>query len=181
MQARRGSMGWLRSQLLAGDGGGPAYEVHRRDVPATKVASIRCETDQQGLVEAIRRGQWEVRGHLAASGAGWTAEHWVIFHGFVTPDGEGPVEVCVHFSGAAEPAGDMVIRVEPAHTQAYATVARDDCYYPRIMQAYEAVQSHVAGHDLHTTAPVREVYIAAWDSIAGTDPFVHVAQPVQED
>jgi len=180
MQARRGSMGWLRAQLLAGHGSEPAYEVRRRDVPATKVAAIRYETDQQGLLESIRRGQWEIRGHLDAAGATSTAEHWVIYRGPVTPDTEAPIEVCVPFSGTADPAGDMVIRLEPAHTQAYATVARDDCYYPRIMQAYEAVEAYVAGRSLLAAAPVREVYIAAWDAVRGADPFVHVALPVQE-
>lgn len=180
MQARRSSMVWFRAHLLAGGRTEPGYEVRHRAVPATKVASIRYETDQQGLLDAIRRGEWELRGILDACGARQTAEHWVIYHGFVTPDNEAPIEVCVPFTGPAEPAGEMVIRVEPAHAEAYATVIRDDCYYPRIMQAYAALEAHVAAGSLPTTAPAREVYVARWDDVAGTDPFVHVAQPIEE-
>lgn len=176
--AKRGSLGWLRIQLAAATQPPVAYEVHRRTVPATKVASIRRETDQQGLADAIRELQWKVRDRLA--GATVTAEHWVIYHGFVTPDSEATIEVCVPFTGPAEPVDSMIIRSEPAHTELYATVTRDDCFYPRIMVAYDALSRHVAGAGLTLTGPVREIYLAHWDTIAGTDPFVHVAQPVAD-
>ena len=179
LQARRGSVGWLRGQFAHGGNPERAYEVRLRDVPAAKVATIRYEVDQQRLVDTIGVGEWEIRGHLAAAGAHVTAEHWVIYHGFVTPDSEAPIEVCVPFTGTAEPAGAMAIRLEPAHTEAYATVARDDCFYPRIMQAYDAVADHVAAENLITVGSSREIYVAACDAIAGTDPFVHVAQPVE--
>jgi DNA-binding transcriptional MerR regulator len=174
--AKRSSIGWLRIQLAAATQPPVRYEVRRREVPATKVASIRRETDQQGLAETIRELQWELRDRLTE--ATCTAEHWVIYHGFVTPDSETTIEVCVPFTGPAEPADAMVIRLEPAHAELYATVTRDDCFYPRIMVAYDAVSRQVAAEGLTREAPVREIYLAQWDTIAGTDPFVHVAQPV---
>jgi DNA-binding transcriptional MerR regulator len=176
--ARRASIGWLRIQLAAAAQPPVAYEVQRRAVPATKVASIRRDTDQQGLADAIAELQWQVRDRLA--GATTTAEHWVIYHGFVTPDSEATIEVCVPFTGPAEPADAMVIRQEPAHTELYATVARDDCFYPRIMVAYDALARLVAAEGLIPDAPVREIYLAHWHAIAGTDPFVLVAQPVAD-
>lgn len=177
--AKRGSVGWLHVHLSAVAQPVAPYPVCRREVPATKVASISRETDQRGLVDTIRDLQWRLREQLA--GATFTAEHWVIYHGFVTPESAATIEVCVPFAGPAEPAGAMVIRQEPAHTELYATVSRDDCFYPRIMQAYDAVARHVDAEGLAPSAPVREVYLAPWDAIAGSDPFVHVAQPVLAD
>ncbi|GGQ56845.1 MerR family transcriptional regulator [Couchioplanes azureus] len=178
MQVRRGTMSWLREHLRAPAAPGPGPAVGHRDVPATKVAAIRCDTDQQGLLAAIRRGVDELAGHLDAAGARRTGRHWVIYHGFVTPDNEAPIEVCVPYAGACEPAGEIVIRVEPAHSEAYVTVSRDDCCYPRILQAYAALDAHVAERSLITTAAPREVYLAGWHDVAGTDPFVLVCQPV---
>lgn len=175
--ARRASVGWLRVQLAAATEPAARYRVLRREVPATKVASIRRETDQSGLVDTILELEWRVRERLA--GATVTDEHWVIYHGFVTPESEASIEVCVPFTGPAEPAGPMVIREEPAHAQLYATVTRDDCFYPRIMQAYDALARHVDAAGLALAGPVREVYLARWEALAGTDPFVHVAQPVR--
>jgi DNA-binding transcriptional MerR regulator len=174
--ARRASIGWLRIQLAAATQPPVQYEVRRREVPATKVASIRREIDQQGLADTIHELQWQLREELTEGTS--TAEHWVIYHGFVTPDSEATIEVCVPFTGPAEPADSMVIRLEPAHTELYATVVRDDCFYPRIMVAYDAVARRVAAEALTPAAPVREVYLGHWPDLAGTDPFVHVAQPV---
>lgn len=176
--ARRSSVGWLRIQLAAAAQPPVRYEVQRRHVPATKVASIRREADQQSLADTIRDLQWRLRDRLA--GAACTAEHWVIYHGFVTPESEATIEVCVPFTGAAEPVDAMVIRQEPPHTELYATVVRDDCFYPRIMQAYDALSRRVAADALIPDAPVREIYLAQWHDVAGTDPFVLVAQPVAD-
>ena len=46
------------------------------------------------------------------------------------------------------------------------------------MVAYDAVAQHVAGEALTPAAAVREIYLGPWPDLAGTDPFVHVAQPV---
>jgi effector-binding domain-containing protein len=181
MQARRGSFGWLRSQLAHGTPQPPEqrYAVGLRDVPATKVASIRAEVDQQHLVDTIRSAEWSIRGHLGRQGVASTAEHWVIYHGPVTPDSEAVIEVCLPFTGSAEPDGEIIIRLEPAHREAFATVIRDDCFYPRIMRAYEAVAAYTAARGLLLTGPEREIYIDFWDQIAGTDPFVYVATPIE--
>jgi DNA-binding transcriptional MerR regulator len=173
--AKRGSIGWLRIQLASAAQPPADHEVRRRAVPATKVASIRRETDQQGLADTIHELQWTLRDRLTEGTC--TAEHWVIYHGFVTPDSEAAIEVCLPFTGPAEPVGDMVIRQEPAHAELYTTVTRDDCFYPRIMQAYDALSRQVAAEGLALNAPVREIYLADWHTIAGTDPFVLVAQP----
>jgi hypothetical protein len=111
----------------------------------------------QGRLDAIGTAEGEIRQHLDAAGGQATAEHWVLYDGFITPDSEVPIEVCVPFTGVIEPAGNIAIRLEGAHGEVYATVLRDDCYYP-----------------------LRGIYLAAWCDIAGTDSFVQIATPVEE-
>jgi DNA-binding transcriptional MerR regulator len=178
MRARRGSLAYLRAMLLRSVETMTPYRVGLREVAETKLAAIRRDVDQQGLVDAIRECGDAIGEHLRASGARPTGERWVIYHGTVTPDGEAPIEVCVPFTGTIDPTGPIVIRVEPAHTEAYCTIARDDCVYPRIMLAYETVGSWVRRSGLPATSPPREVYFVEWCEIDGTDPFVHIAQPV---
>jgi effector-binding domain-containing protein len=146
-----------------------------RDVPDTKVATLQAEVDQARLVEAISETQWALREHLTAQGAQMTPEFWVIYHGVITPDNETVIEAAVPFTGSVEPAGAIAIRMETAHREAYTTVMRDDCFYPRIVQAYEAVLTYAPG-----VGPVREIYLDYWDQVAGDEPFVHVAQPIGE-
>jgi DNA-binding transcriptional MerR regulator len=180
MRAKRGSLAYLRAQLTRpGDAPTATYDVSLRDVAETKVATITCDVDQQALVATTRRSEAEIKEHLAAAGAELTGEVWMLFHGFVTPDSEAPVEVCVPFTGTVDPAGAIAIRIEPAHTEAYCTISRDDCIYPRIMPAYDLVHSWVLDAGLPTLGPPREVYFVDWCQIAGEDPFCHIAQPVE--
>ncbi|WP_433368276.1 MerR family transcriptional regulator [Actinoplanes sp. CA-142083] len=181
MQSRRGSLTWLRAQLVPGAAPPElTYGVSVREVPTVKVAALRAEASQTTLVQVMRECEWMVRSLLHDQMAFTTGEHWVIYHGLMAPDSDTPIEVCVPFSGAVEPEGEMAIRLEPAHREVYATVARDDTFYPRIARAYEAVSGHVAANGLVPSGPEREIYLNQWDRVAGTDPFVHVAQPIEE-
>ena len=181
MRERRGSLAYLRARLLrASDPETPPESVSLREVPDTKLAAIRRDTDQQSLVDTMRGAAQEIRDHLRDSGAEPTGEWWVLYHGLVSPDSEAPIEICVPYTGTIDPAGPITTRVEPAHTEAICTVNRDDCYYPRIMRAYDAVESWIAGTGRPTQGPPREIYFAQWCDVAGDEPFAHVAQPVGE-
>jgi DNA-binding transcriptional MerR regulator len=178
-RARHGTLTYLRAQLArTGDPTAPDLPVRLRDVPEAKVAAIRRDTDQPSLLPLIRSAEDQLRRHLSAGKAEPTGEMWVIYHGQVTPDSEAPVEVCVPFTGTVDPAGPIVIRVEPAHTEAYATIVRDDCYYPRIMLGYEAVATWTRHAGRARAGAPREVYFAAWEDTGGTEPFCHIAQPI---
>ncbi|MGH3488030.1 MAG: MerR family transcriptional regulator [Actinopolymorphaceae bacterium] len=180
MRVKRGSLAYLRAQLTrTAAAEAAAYDLRLRDVPETKVAALTCEVDQSALVSTTRGTAEKIRQHLENAGATPTNEVWMIFHGLVTPDSAAPVEVCVPFTGRADPAGPIVLRIEPGHTEAYCTVTRDECFYPRIMLAYDAVESWVLRSGMPTAGSPREVYFAEWCEIEGTDPFCHVAQPVR--
>ncbi len=178
-RAKRGSLAYLRAKLIRTIPDEPErYEVRTREVPAAKIATITRDVDQQGIVAMLVHNVAEIKDHLRAAGATLTGEHWAIFHGFVTPDSEAPVEVCVPFTGTVDPTVDIAIRVEPAHTQAYCTVTRDNTFYPQIMVAYEVVDDWVARSERVVSGPPREIYFTEWCAIEGGDPFVHIAQPI---
>ncbi|MEU4556829.1 MerR family transcriptional regulator [Actinoplanes sp. NPDC023936] len=177
--ARRESYTWLRTRLAHGDEPERSYPVRVALRPSHKVATLLFEVDQENLVPAMGAAEWEIRRLLEEQRAAVTGEHWVIYHSAVTPESEAPIEVCVPFTGSVEPAGKVAIRIEPERLVAFAEVTRDDCFYPRITQAYEAVHEHVTEAGLILTAPPREIYLNSWDRLTGTDPFVHVAQPFE--
>ncbi|GIE84305.1 MerR family transcriptional regulator [Actinoplanes regularis] len=180
MEARRSSYLWLRTRLAHGDDPERDYAVRMERRSGRKVATIRAQVDQQALVPAIGTAQWAIRAHLDEQGAVHGPEHWVVFHGLVTPDTEATIEVCVPCSGPVEPSGEITLRLEPGRLLAYAEVLRDDCFYPRITAAYEAVHQHVTTAGLVAAGPPREIYLNHWERLAGDDPFCRVAQPVEE-
>jgi len=179
VQSRRSSADYLRAQLTRGGKARTPYPVHLLDRSRTKVASITRDCDQQSLVPTTLACAAEIGTHLRAAGAEPVGERWIVFHGHVTPDSEATVEICLPFTGTVEPTDDIVIRIEPAQTLAAVTVPRGDCFYPKIMLAYDDVQDHVHDAGLTTVGASREIYFAEWCDIGDDDPFVHVAVPVQ--
>ena len=179
-RARLGTLEHLRAQLTRAAGVPRAERpVTLREVPEAKVAAVRLEVALQSLAGVISSESDRIHQHLRDQGAEPGGETWVLYHGQVLPDAEAPIEVCVPFAGTADPAGPISIRIEPAHTEAVSTVTRDDCCFPRILAAYEAVAAWVDRPPGPAPAgPVREVYPATWGEAPGDAPFALVAQPV---
>lgn len=107
---RRGLVGYLLASLNGATA--PEYDVRSRTMPDRKVASVTTPVLQPELVATFHRLVGEIRDHLDASGAERDHEFWVIYHGVVSPDSDGPIEVCVPFVGPVEPAGSIGIRIE---------------------------------------------------------------------
>ncbi|TDO52600.1 DNA-binding transcriptional MerR regulator [Kribbella sp. VKM Ac-2527] len=178
-EARKATLEYLRDRLIrSGSPGLSPRPVLVREVPETKIASIRHDTDQQALVGAIVSSTMMLRSHLVASGATLPGGSMVIYHGQVTPENEATVEVCVPFTGTVDPAGPIGIRVEPAHTEAYCTITKDECAYPRIMLAYDLVQDWVRGTGSPRTGAAREVYDPSFQDLPGSAPAVDIAVPI---
>ncbi|HET6299701.1 MAG TPA: MerR family transcriptional regulator [Kribbella sp.] len=177
---RRLTVEYLRDRLTrTGSPGLSPRPVLTRDVPETKIASIRQDTDQQLLRAVIVSSTLEIRAHLDGPGLAVASQTWVIYHGAVTPDSAAAVEVCVPFTGLVEPAGAIAIRVEPAHTEAYCTLTKDEAVYPRIMFAYDILGDWVRSTGQLTTGAVREIYLRDFRYLEGPDPAVDIAQPIR--
>jgi DNA-binding transcriptional MerR regulator len=179
--ARQATVQYLRDRLSrSGTTGLAPRPVQRRDVPATKIATIRADTSQQLLVGVIVTCTDEIMTYLRDAGATATVGSWVIYHGAVTPEGEATVEVCVPFEGLVDPAGRIGIRVEPAHREAYCTITMDECAYPRIMLAYDLVLDHVRAAGVPEAGPPREVYRPNCQALPRDEPAVDIALPILE-
>jgi len=180
--SRKATLEYLRDRLIrAGSPGLTPRPVLVRDVPELKIASIRTDTDQQMLLGVIVSSTLEIRAFLTAAGATLTGGSIVIYHGSVTPESEATVEVCVPFTGLVDPAGAIGIRVEPAHTEAYCTITRNECVYPHIMLAYDLVQDWVRESVSPAIGPAREVYHPGFQQLPGSEPAVDIAVPISPE
>jgi DNA-binding transcriptional MerR regulator len=182
LRSRRAALAELRLSWggLAEQGPEPVWRVRREHAEAVKVAAVRARTDQQNLVATFHARAQALRRRLEGQGAHPGPGFWVLYHGAVTPDGPAPIEVAVPFTGHAEPEGETVIRVEAAHVRAVCEVARQDCFYPRIMGAYRAVERWMLRCGARAAGPLREVYEASWDEAADEAVFALVARPMRE-
>ena len=77
---------------------------------------------------------------------------FVLYHGAVNTEEDGPVEVCV-----PKAAGDKRL---PAGEVAFTEVGGSQCDFPEILGAYEAVYRWAKEHEREVGGPPREIYLS---------------------
>jgi DNA-binding transcriptional MerR regulator len=80
------------------------------------------------------------------------ARPFVLYHGAVNTEEDGPVEVCV-----PKVTGDKRL---PAGEVAFTEVSGSQCDFPEILGAYEAVYRWAKEHDREVGGPPREIYLS---------------------
>lgn len=177
---KRGLVHYLRDYLQGQ--GEIMYEVQTRQVPQQKVLSIQRKVFVKSLSPFIGEAFDSIFTYLAASGMKGSGAGLVIYHGAVNEDSDGPVEVCVPFEGNLEPSGEIAIRIEPAHSEAYTRITKAQVVYPHILKAYDAVADWLKVNHLPILpngCSSREVYIADWNQLGPDDPACDIAFPYQ--
>lgn len=154
------------------------YEVRTREVPAQKVLCIQRKVYVKELSPFISEAFDAMHAHLTASGLKMSGAGLVVYHGEVNEDSDGPVEVCVPFEGSLEPRGEMAVRIEPAHREAYTRLTKSQVEFPGILKAYDAVAGWLKAHGFSgERCSPREVYFADRGEIGPDDPACDVAFP----
>jgi DNA-binding transcriptional MerR regulator len=163
-------------QLSGEEGSYDMYEVEEREVAEQMVLTEQRHVTADELSAWIESaGRRLVR--TAEEHGGTAGPMFVVYHGEVSEDSDGPVEVCVPVPENAT--GDVAARVEPAHREAYTRITKAQVGYPQILSAYDAVTAWIRsrGLTLEHCAP-REVYFADWEAAGPDDAVCDVAYPL---
>ena len=140
------------------------YEVQLRDVPEQKLLTAERRVTVDGLGDFIDTATATITRHLDASGVrqgGLLLR--VVYHGMVTEDSDGPVEVAVPFVGSVEPVGDLRVRLQPAGSEAFTRLTRAQSDFPGILDAYDAVARWIDQKPMRRVGSPAEVYLdVAW-------------------
>lgn len=156
----------------------PMFTTTTRDVPAQTLLT------EQTYVPAAELSAWIAAAgtrQLSAAEAlgGQVAPSLVIYHGEVSEDSDGPVEVALPVDPARAEASGVAHRVEPAHREALVTVSRAQVRYPDIMSAYDAVEAWIHQHGARQSGAPREYYFADPSTGDPDEPVAHVAFPIE--
>ena len=92
---------------------------------------------------------------------------FVLYHGPVNAEEDGPVEVCVPRSD-----GDKRL---PAGEIAFTEIQGQQCQFPQILSAYEAVYRWAKEHGRQAAGPAREIYLRG----PGVDEQLRIAVPLR--
>ncbi len=158
--------------------GEPMYAVDTRDVPEQVVATLTRNLTVGALPAFIEDSYGRLAKQLVEAGAERDGAFFVIYHGEVNDDSDGPVEVCVPFRGDVQPADDVGVRVEAAHREAATTITRAQVAFPAILDAYAAVESWIEREGHEMAAAPREVYFTD-EEVGADEPFCDIAFPIR--
>ena len=154
------------------------FQVETRQIPDQQVASIERKVLVGDLSAFIEEGMNSIFDLLREAGIE-TGVPFVVYHGEVNVDSDGPVEVCVPNVGQVEPGGEIRLRLEPGHTEAFTRITKAQVAFPGILEAYEAVEKWAAQNGRRPTGAPREVYFADWNAVRDDDPAADIALPVE--
>ncbi|MFF4341522.1 MerR family transcriptional regulator [Kitasatospora sp. NPDC001540] len=167
----------LRLQLGGLEGIGTMYTVEQRDVPEQLVLTERRRARPQDLDDFIGGAIGRLSA-LAAAAGGAAGAPFVVYHGQVDEDNDGPVELCLPVDPAAAPGLTAPHRIEPAHREAYTRITKAQLDYPQILSAYDAVCEWADGVGAERTGPGREVYFTDVMSAGPDDRVCDIAFPI---
>jgi DNA-binding transcriptional MerR regulator len=160
LSERRRVLRYLRQRL----GEAPMFEVRTKQVEEQTYVSrqkrVRVADLEPFIVSAITE-LWE---HHAPN------DHaFALYHGEVNEQDDGPVEVCV-------PTADGDKRL-PAGEVAYTVAVGEQCRFPEIIGAYDAVAEWAQRNGRELAGPPREIYRS--DPHKGETPRMEIAWPLR--
>lgn len=163
----------VRAKLLGADTTMTDFEVRERDVPHQRVLS------EQSHVRAAHLSAWIGRtmGKLLAQAdelGGVTGHPFVVYHGDIDYDGDGPAEACVPIDPTSKAGRD-----EQAHREVYVRLRKARVGFPQIISVFDGLSQWVDTSGRETVGPPREVYFADFVSAQPTDEVCDVAIPVR--
>jgi DNA-binding transcriptional MerR regulator len=140
---------------------GTMYDVQTRHTSQQRYAS-RSQRVQVKDLETFIYSSLEELGAPTAP-----APPFVVYHGPVNEDDDGPVEVCVPAEG-----GEHVLEEGEI---AFTAIRGEQCVFPEILGAYEAVYRWVEEQGRAVDGPPREIYLHD----AGEEERLEIAVPLR--
>ena len=138
----------------------PMYDVLTKQVPEQPYVS-RTKHVLVPELESFIVHTFRELGRDPATGPGF-----VLYHGAVNADEDGPVEVCVPIVE-----GDKRL---PAGEIAFTEIGGEQCQFPQILGAYEAVYRWAKENGREASGPAREIYLRG----PGPDEQLQIAIPL---
>jgi DNA-binding transcriptional MerR regulator len=177
---RRALVSHLQARLRGEEPEPARYDIQVRSLPQRSLLAIsrhlHIGATGQFFADAFAR--------LRAAGPGLegiAGVPFLIFYGEVSHDSDGPLELCRPVAAGAQPGpdGDVQLRSEPAHEEAYIRLALEDMGWPALRPACEALEHWVAAQQRRAAGALRQVLIADQRTAAPRTPVCDLTVPLR--
>ena len=156
------------------------HDIALRTVPEKDLLTTERRQTVDGLSDFIGDSVARITAHLESSGAQVAGPMRVIYHGMVTEDSDGPVEVAVPFTGSVPAADGLRVRRDPGGTEAWTALTRAEADFPQVLGAYDSLGRWIDDSDLRRAGHPAEVYLTPRD-VAPDEVHMEVVWPVSRE
>ncbi|MFC0003369.1 MerR family transcriptional regulator [Micromonospora siamensis] len=176
-EVRRSLTGYVK-RLFDG-GSAPDYPVLVREVAERVVAHVSGQATASELPGLLDRMTGTLFAHLRSVGVPLTGPLFVVYAGQLDEETRGPVELCAPVERVVPPAGQVGVRLDSAHREAYTQVTRGRAGYPAILRAHDVVRGWLTDNGMELASPPREVYFENWHRAEPDEYAAEVALPIR--
>jgi DNA-binding transcriptional MerR regulator len=183
LAARRQLAAYLVDQL---NGKSPVmYEVDVREIPARHLLCLhRTAVDQDAVVALGKQFIAMLQDHQLPRLEDRAGAAFLIYHGEVSADSDGPVEWCKpvpaeQAAGLAAAVPDLTLRTEPAHQEAFVPLGRGPVSPAQWQLASQALHSWASSqHQMPSDLGVRVTFLATGPLTPASTPDCDFAVPL---
>ncbi len=153
------------------------YTIEEREVPEQLVLVEQRHVLAADLPQFIADAMSRLIGAAAEVG-GQQGPAFVVYHGEVNEDSDGPVEVCIPIDAQRGAGATATKRVEPVHRESFTRITKAQVEFPQILSAYDAVMQWLEAANTPITGAPREIYFVDFSEAAATDEVCDIAFPI---
>jgi DNA-binding transcriptional MerR regulator len=125
-----------------------SFTFVEKEMPAQTVVSIRRHITIPAYHEWMMPALRQLWDHIQAAGAEPAGDPIALYYGPVNEEDEGPVELCVPFTGTIMPEGEIKVRELPAHLALQVTTYGEYNEWPKLMEMWNGLGRSVQENEL---------------------------------
>jgi DNA-binding transcriptional MerR regulator len=125
-----------------------SFTFVEKEMPAQTVVSIRRHITIPAYHEWMMPALRQLWDHIQAAGAEPAGDPIALYYGPVNEEDEGPVELCVPFTGTIMPEGEIKVRELPAHLALQVTTYGEYNEWPKLMEMWNGLGRYVQENEL---------------------------------
>ena len=120
-----------------------SFTFTQAERPAQTVVSIRRHITVPAYHQSIHPTLQQLWGHIREHGAEPTGDPLALYYGPVNEEDDGPVEICVPFTGLVPPSGEIKVRELPAHKTVEVRTFDEYNQYPKLLEMWNGLGRYV--------------------------------------
>ncbi len=148
----------LRQEAIA-----MGLEVNVKKIPTQQVISITRHLKVDKLSKTIQKDVHTLDKLVKEQGLEATEAPFGIYHGPITHQDDGPIEVCMPVNGKAQPQGEVTVKQLEGGNAVCVLLLGKQCHFPELLGAYDAAADWIQKNGYETAQPPREVWYSTPD------------------